>query len=152
MWHVFHKDYSKHDKLAYTELASSFDTTTDSIKTKINGLRVQLGRELSKVILKSGQRNDELYTSSWIHYNRLSLMLLLNRDKRDTLKRKNSNRDDESEVETGYSPAIRKRITAEKKLLYKKSIVEMCRSYYIEFKKIRRNPDGRRLTFALYVE
>ena len=76
LWDVFDKEYAKWDvkELAYTEIASFLDTNIESIKAKINGLRAQLGREVSKVN-KSGQSTDELYASSWIHYNRLSFLL-----------------------------------------------------------------------------
>ena len=65
LWDVFQKAYSKHDEIADTELESPLDTATDSVKTKINGLRAQLGRELDKVNkIKSDQSTNELYTSS----------------------------------------------------------------------------------------
>ena len=58
LWDLYHPDYSKRDikELAYTEIATAFDTNNSSVKSKINGLRAQLGRELSKVkTTKSGQ-------------------------------------------------------------------------------------------------
>lgn len=62
LWDVFQKDYSKHDEITDTELASPLDTATDSVKAKI---RAQLGRELDKVNkIKSDQSTNELYTSS----------------------------------------------------------------------------------------
>ena len=62
LWNVFQKDYSKHDEITDTELASPLDTATDSVKAKI---RAQLGRELDKVNkIKSDQSTNELYTSS----------------------------------------------------------------------------------------
>ena len=68
------------------------DTNIESIKAKINGLRAQLGREVAKVNkTKSGQSTDELYASSWIHYDRLSFLLpvIKSSKSRDTLKHKN---------------------------------------------------------------
>lgn len=78
LWDVFHKDYSKRDikEIAYTNIAGAFETNVTSVKTKINGLRAQLGREKAKETkTKSGQGADELYESSWIHYKRLSFLL-----------------------------------------------------------------------------
>ena len=76
LWDVFDKEYTKRDvkEIAYTEIASSLDTSIESIKVKINGLRAQLGREVTKVNkTKSRQSTDELYASIWIHYDRLWL-------------------------------------------------------------------------------
>ena len=94
LWDVFDKEYTKRDfkEIAYTEIASSLDTNIESIKAKINGLRAQLGREVAKVNkTKSGQSTDELYASSWIHYDRLSFLLpvIKSSKSRDTLKHKN---------------------------------------------------------------
>ena len=78
LWDVFDKEYTKRDfkEIAYTKIASSLDTNVESIKAKINGLRAQFGREVAEVNkTKSGQSTDELYLSSWIHYNCLSFPL-----------------------------------------------------------------------------
>ena len=78
LWDIFHKDYSKCDvkEIAYTNMATAFETNVSSIKTKINGLRAQLGREKTKQSeTKSGQSVDELYESSWVHYNHLAFFL-----------------------------------------------------------------------------
>ena len=64
LWDVFHKDYSKRDvkAVAYSSLAAVFETNVSFIKTKINRLRAQLGREKAKESkTKSGQCTDELY-------------------------------------------------------------------------------------------
>ena len=104
----------------YTERVTALNTTTSSVKTKINGLRAQFGRELAKENkTKSGKSTGELYRSGWIHYNRLSFLLpVIGASKsRDTLKRSNVNQEDESEtVETGASPAVKKKTITEKKL------------------------------------
>ena len=91
LWDVFDQEYTKRDvkEIAYTEIASSLDTNIESIKAKINGLRDQLGRKVAKVNkTKSGQSTDELYASSWIHYDYLSFLLPLIKSSksRDTLK------------------------------------------------------------------
>ena len=78
LWDLFDKEYTKWDarEKAYTEIASSLDTNIESIKAKINGFSAQLERELAKVNkTKSGQSTDELHTSSWIYYDRLSFLL-----------------------------------------------------------------------------
>ena len=57
-------------------MATSLDTNIPSIKTNINGLRVQLGREMVKEkSTKIGQSTDELYSSNWIHYDKLAFLL-----------------------------------------------------------------------------
>ena len=58
LWDIYHTDYSKRDlkEIAYTEIATSLDTNITSIKAKINSLRTQLGREMTKEkSTKSGQ-------------------------------------------------------------------------------------------------
>ena len=62
LWDIYQTDYSKRDlkEIAYTEIATSLDTNITSIKTKINSLRTQLGREMAKEkSTKSGQSTDE---------------------------------------------------------------------------------------------
>ena len=46
LWGVYHTDYTNRGikEIAYTEITTSLDSNIPSIKTKINGLRVQLGR------------------------------------------------------------------------------------------------------------
>ena len=97
---AFDKEYTKRDvkEIAYTETASSLDTNMEFIKAKINGLRAQLGRKVAKVNkTKSGQSTDELYASSWIHYNRLSFLLPVIKSSKSkaTLKRKNGEENEE---------------------------------------------------------
>ena len=93
LWDVFDKDYSKRDvkEIAYKSIATAFDTNISSVKTKINGLRAQLGREKAKETkTKSGQSTDELYISTWAHYNRLAFLLpVMGHSKsRETLRKK----------------------------------------------------------------
>ena len=102
LWDDFDKEYTKRDikEIVYTEIASSQDTNIESIKTKINGLGAELGREVAKVNkTKSGQSEDELYAYSWIHYDRLSFLLpvIKSSKSRDTLKRKNEDENEEVE-------------------------------------------------------
>lgn len=66
LWDIFDKSYTKRDlkESAYSEIAESLDTNIVSVKTKINNLRTQFGKELSKERqTKSGQSTDELYSS-----------------------------------------------------------------------------------------
>ena len=95
------------------------DTNITSIKARINRLRGQLGREVAKFNkTKSGQSTNELYASSWIHYDRLSALLpvIKSSKSRDTLKRKNEEENDEVE-ETRFSTlGFKKKTIAERKL------------------------------------
>ena len=57
-------------------MAADFETNVGSIMSKINGLRVHLGQEKAKESkIKSRQRTDKLYQSSWLHYKRLVFLL-----------------------------------------------------------------------------
>ena len=106
-------------KIACTEKASSLDTNIESIKANINMLRAQLGREVAKVSkTKSGQSTDELYASSWIHYDRLSFLLpvIKSSKSRDTLKRKNEEENEEVEETRFSTPGLKKKTIAERKI------------------------------------
>ena len=62
--HGMYYDYSKRDvkAMAYSSLAAALETIASSIKTKLNGLRAQLGWEKAKESKsKSGHCTDELY-------------------------------------------------------------------------------------------
>ena len=120
LWDIYHPDYLKRDlkEIAYSEISSALDTTNASIKTKINGLRAQLGRELAKEkSTKSGQNTDELYKSSWIHYQKLSFLIpVIHAGKsRDTLKRNNQS-DEAIEIDEESTTVPKKKSIAEKKL------------------------------------
>ena len=127
LWDVFHKDYSKRDvkEIAYKSIATAFDTNISSVKTKINGLRAQLGREKAKETkTKSGQSTDELYVSTWAHYNRLVFLLpVMGHSKsRETLRKKKDieleNDGNNNDDDIGESPVHipKKRSIAERKL------------------------------------
>ena len=63
-------------EITYTEISTSLDKNIPSIKTKINGLRAQLGGEMAKEkSTKSGQSTDELYSSNWIYYDKLVFLV-----------------------------------------------------------------------------
>ena len=77
-------------EIGYSEIATALNTTNASVKTKINGLRAHLGREITKEkTTKSGQSTEELYKSNWVHYDKLSFLIpVIGAGKnRDTLKR-----------------------------------------------------------------
>ena len=120
LWDVFHKDYKKRDlkENAYSEIATALDTTVASIKTKVNSLRTQLGKELAKERnTKSGQGTDELYVSNWIFYQKLAFLIPVfgTSKSRDTMKRINFQEDD-SEKEDISTPPTKKKTVAERKL------------------------------------
>ena len=144
LWDVFDKEYMKRDvkEIAYTEIASSLDTNSESIKAKINGLRAQLGRELAKVNkTKSGQSTDELYASSWIHYDDLSFLL----PDRDTLNVKMKRR--MRKLKKGFlRQGLRKKTIAERKI----ELLSKCTEAIT--KKPVESADSKHSAFALYVD
>ena len=151
LWDVFDKQYTKRDvkEIAYTEIANSLNTNIESIKTKINGLRAQLGREVAKVNkTKSGQSTDELYTSSWIHYDRLSFLLpvIKSSKSKDTLKRKNEEENEEVEETRFSTPGLKKKTIAERKL----DLLSKCTEAIT--KPAEPRPDSKHSTFALYID
>ena len=120
LWDIYHPDYLKRDmkEIGYGEIATALNTTNASVKTKINGLRAQLGREITKErTTKSGQSTDELYKSNWVHYDKLSFLIpVISAGKsRDTLKR-NSLPEDATEKEGETTPVPKNKSIAEKKL------------------------------------
>ena len=95
----FDKSYSKLDlkESAYSEIAESLDTNIASVKAKINNLRTQFGKELSKERhAKSGQSTYELYSSKWAHFDKLAFLspVIGASKSRDKLKRKNKEEQD----------------------------------------------------------
>ena len=114
LWDIYHPDYLKRDmkEIGYSKIATALNTTNASVKTKINGLRAQLGRGITKEkTTKSGQSTDELYKSNWVHYNKLSFFIpVIDAGKsRDTLKR-NSLPDDATEKERETTPVPKKKV------------------------------------------
>ena len=151
LWEMFDKQYTKWDvkEIAYTEIASSLDTNIESIKTKINGLRAQLGSEVAKVNkTKSGQSADELYASSWIHYDRLSFLLpvIKSSKSRDTLKRKNEEENEEVEETRFSTPGLKKKTIAERKI----ELLSKCTEAIT--KKPVESADSKHSAFALYLD
>ena len=67
LWNIFDSQYTKREKRdsAYKEIAETLEREVGEIKTKINNLRAQLGREIGKVKkTKSGQATNKLYQPS----------------------------------------------------------------------------------------
>ena len=52
LWNIHDPSYAKRDEkeLAYSSIAEQFETTIQAIKAKLNGLRTQFGREMSKCL------------------------------------------------------------------------------------------------------
>ena len=155
LWDVFDKHYTKRDvkEIAYKEIADSLDTNIESIKTKINGLRAQLGREVAKVNkTKSGQSTDDLYNSSWIHYDRLSFLLpvIKSSKSQDTLKRKNDNDEENGEVEEmrHSTPLPKKKTIAERKL----ELLSKCTEAITKPVESRLDESRKHSAFAIYID
>ena len=51
-WNIHDPSYAKRDEkeLAYSSIAEQFETAIQAIKAKLNGLRTQFGREMSKCL------------------------------------------------------------------------------------------------------
>eukprot|EP00111_Clytia_hemisphaerica_P013317 TCONS_00039088-protein len=84
----------------------------------MNTLRAQLSREITKErASSSGQSADELYYSTWIHYDKMKFLvpMLKVSKSRDTMKRKAADCES-SDVESDSCPPTKKQSIAEKKL------------------------------------
>ena len=151
LWDAFDKEYMKRDvkEIGYTQIASSLDTSIESIKAKINGLRAQLESEVAKVNkTKSGQSTDELYASSWIHYDRLSLLLpvIKSSKSRDTSKRKIEEENEEVEEARFSTPGLKEKTIAERKIELLSKFTEAITKKPVE------SADSKHSAFALYVD
>ena len=119
LWNIHDPSYAKRDEkeLAYSSIAEQFETTIQAIKAKLNGLRTQFGREMSRErTTKSGQSTEELYHSSWVHFERLKFLVPIignSAKSRDILK---DNDTDSEEVTPTKPKPQKKRSFAEKKL------------------------------------
>ena len=152
LWNIYHPDYLKGDmkEIGYSEIATTLNTTNASVKTKINGLRAQLGREITKEKTpKSGQSTDELCKSNCVHYDRLSFLIpVIGADKsRDTLKR-NSLPEDATEKEGETTPISPKKSIAEKKL----ELLSKCTDAITSKAVVSSEPPAQKISnFAMYV-
>ena len=62
---------------------------------------------------KPSESTDELYASSWIHYDHLSFLLPVNKSSksRDTLKHKNEEENEEVEETRFSTPGLKKKLS-----------------------------------------
>lgn len=155
LWDVYQPEYSKRDikEIAYSEMASNFDTDIASIKQKLNNLRTRFGKELSKERnTKSGQATEELYNSNWPFFDQLAFLTpVIGASKsRDTLKRMSVNNDDDNEDEVTSSKQ-RKPTVAEKKL----DLLQKCTDAITANQATRPNnvaPVPKLSAFAVYID
>ena len=157
LWDVFHSEYTKRDvkEIAYTAIADTLDATVALVKVKINNLRAQLGRERAKELkTKSGQSTDELYTSSWGYYDRLSFLLPVigSTKSKDTLKRESLAEDGHNELETTIPSAPKKKSIAEKKLDLLTKCTEAIKSSNTNIKKAIDQSETKVFDFSMYIE
>ena len=135
----------------YSEIATALNTTNASVKTKINGLRGHLGREIRKEkTTKSDQSTDELYKSNWVHYDKLSFLIpVIGTGKsRDTLKR-HSLPEDATEKEGETTPVPKKNFIAEKKL----ELLSKCTDAITSKAAVSSEPPAQKISnFAMYVD
>ena len=157
LWDVHHAEYSKRDikEIAYSEMASNFDTDIASIKQKLNNLRTRFGKELSKERnTKSGQATEELYNSNWPFFDQLAFLTpVIGASKsRDTLKRMSVNNDDDDDNEDEVkSSKQRKPTVAEKKL----DLLQKCTDAITANQATRPNsvaPVPKLSAFAVYID
>ena len=158
LWDVHHAEYSKRDikEIAYSEMASNFDTDIASIKQKLNNLRTRFGKELSKERnTKSGQATEELYNSNWPFFDQLAFLTpVIGASKsRDTLKRMsvNNNDDDDDNEDEVKSSKQRKPTVAEKKL----DLLQKCTDAITANQATRPNsvaPVPKLSAFAVYID
>ena len=153
LWDIYHLDYLKRvmKEIGYSEIATASNTTNTSVKTRINGLREQLAREITKEkTTKSGQSTDELYKSNWVHYDKLSFLIpVIGAGKsRDTLKR-NSLPEDAIEKEGETTPVPKKNSIAEKKL----ELLSKCTDAITSKAAVSSEPLAQKISnFAMYVD
>ena len=138
-------------EIGYSEIATALNTTNASVKTKISGLRAQLGREITKEkTTKSSQSTDELYKSNWVHYDKLSFLIpVIGAGKsRDTLKRNNLP-EDTTEKEGETTPVPQKNSIAEKKL----ELLPKCTDAITSKAAVSSEPPAQKISnFAMYVD
>ena len=153
---IYHPDYLKRDmkEIGYSEIVTALNTINASIKTKINGLRAQLRRQITKETTtnttKSGQSTDELYKGNWVHYDKVSFLIpVIGAGKsRDTLKR-NSLPEDTTEKEGETTPVPKEKSIAEKKL----ELLSKCTDAITSKAAVSSEPPAQKISnFAVYVD
>ena len=150
-------------ELAYKEIAENLHSiwTVPEIKTKINNLRAQLGRELKKAKkTKSGQSTDDSYKSSWCHWEIMQFLVpqMKSGTTKDTIDLESTyiGNDqliyDSDEAEEGLSPRrdrsakLQSNIWNRRSFKYWKDVQTRWRW------PNRRNPKKNTSAFAQYVE
>ena len=91
LWVVLHKNYTKRNVkgITYSNVTDVFEIEINSIKTIINGRRVQIEWKLAKESkTKSEQSTDVMYSRIWVHYGHLDFLLPVMRaaENKDALK------------------------------------------------------------------
>ena len=77
LWDVFEKEYHNRERreAAYTELQEILKFSKNQIKSKMAGLRTQLGREVAKTnAWKLGQATREKYKSTCVFFEKLQFL------------------------------------------------------------------------------
>ena len=120
LWDVLHKNYTKRNvkEITYSNLTNVFETEINSVKTIINGLRVQLEFKLAKESkTKSEQSTDVMYSRIWVHYGHLVFPLPVMRaaENKDALK-VNAETMCQEETEPKILQTVKRGYTVERKL------------------------------------
>ena len=120
LWDMDDATYSKRDvkELTWSNISKNLKTPISSIRSKMNTLRAQLSREVNKEqASQSGQSADELYYSTWTHYDKMKFLIpMLKVSKsRDTMKRKPTD-GESSDVESDSCPPTKKKVSPRKNL------------------------------------
>ena len=154
---IHHSTYHKRDlkELAWTEIMDTFkETTLALIKSKINNLRSQLSREISKERkTDSGQSFDELYKSTWVHFDDLKFLIpvLKVKPSRNTMKNKRAATDDETDGEASSASTTgppKKKTIAERKL----DLLLKCTDAITSKSNHGDSPAPKVSSFSLYVD
>ena len=120
LWDVLHKNYTKRNvkEITYSNLTDVFEIEINSIKTIINGLRVQIEWKLAKESkTKSEQSADVMYSRIWVHYGHLVLLLHVMRpaENEDALKL-NAETMGQEETESKILQTVKRGDTVERKV------------------------------------
>ena len=133
---------------AYKEIADIFGCNITLIKGKINELRAQYEREMTKVNkMKRGKSTDKLYVGNWAHYQSLAFLqpVMKSSSGKNTLKQSNEDLDEIQCIEVKAYSGSKKKSLGEKKI----GLLTKCtttNSTLIESQGIKRS------AFATYVE
>ena len=120
LWVVLHKNYTKCNvkEITYSNVTDVFEIEINSIKTIINGLRVQIEWKLAKESkTKSEQGADVMYSGIWVHYGHLVFLLPVMRaaENEDALKL-NAETMGQEEAEPKILQTVKRGDTAKRKV------------------------------------